>query len=283
MEAGEREPGELKPGTPRHMGGGSFVLMAGLVLGLVGVGIAMLGNARGADKYLLREVGISLAGLSVPLLFLGHLMGHEGVRWHRLAAWAGLGLCAAGLAGFVAFYPDHFNVPEGDRSLAPVLAYSVGLAVSAGSSFAALVADYVRHVQGLRAEKRARGDDEARSLSKADISRDIEEAMGKYRYTWGGIKEGETERRIKVSVHTDDLKILSGKFGRETVGSFAPAGDSLTRLSAFRGGRNRTGEINPAGVADAASALRALRTDPNRPVYKPGLVERVKGWFTRSG
>jgi hypothetical protein len=187
------------------------------------------------------------------------------------------------MLGFVAYYPDHFNVPQGDRSLAPVVAYSLGLAVSAGSSFAALVADYVRHIQFARADKRLRGDDEAKSLSKADIARDIEESMGKYRFTWGGIKEGETDRRIHVKTHEiAELKILSGKFGRETVGSFAAAGDSLTRLNAFRGGRNRTGEINPAGVADAASALRALRTDPNRPVYKPGLLERVKGWFTRS-
>ena len=145
----------------------------------------MVGNGREANKYLMREVGIALAGLAVPLLFLGHLLGHEGARWHRLAAWYGLALCAVGIAGFVRYYPYQFNVPQGDRSLGPVLSYSLGLAASAGASFAALVADYVRHVQLARAEKKeAHADeDEAKALSKADIAKDIEDALGKYRYT----------------------------------------------------------------------------------------------------
>ncbi|MGQ0536328.1 MAG: DUF7139 domain-containing protein [Methanobacteriota archaeon] len=266
---------------------GSFTLyIAGGVLVLAAVALLVFGQTYPATRdlqttrYFLREAGGAVAGAGTIVLFLGKLFALYTKRYMRLLGYAGALVSVVGVGGFLWAYPAHWGVPGvEDRSVPVAIVLTAGLALLVSATFAASVANLV-----LRSRVRgALWDTLGREPTDEEIDRDIEDALRKHRYTWGGIAvhQGEKGIRFKDEPIPREWEEIRWKLGREFDATDTRAFDAAKRqLDAFRGGRMRTGDLDLAGLDTNADSLRALRAalaakEADRP------WNRFKAWLHR--
>lgn len=261
--------GELLLGKAGRPGGGiathevrvsTGLVLGGVCLGLGGFAAIALGQGAAVPQEL-RELGAVLAGAGLLVLLWGILAGLPPHRTLRIIGLGGLVIGCLGLAAFSWAYPQNWGKPGlTDHTVTVLGTYVAGLVLIVAATFAALVSDFV-----LRMQARSRLRSElGREPTDDEIQRDIDEALRKHKVTWGGLSEDTTKGlKFRAEALPGDWKVFAPRFGRETVASGERAdavSSAVDALTHFRGGRQRSGEIAEGGSADAAEALRALRT-----------------------
>ncbi|HVL87138.1 MAG TPA: hypothetical protein VM681_03885 [Candidatus Thermoplasmatota archaeon] len=266
----------------------SFLLfVSGALLVLAALALVAWGQAYPADasqsmmRYWMRQTAGIAGGLGVCALFLGMLSAlytRAYMRWLGLAASA---TALAGVLGFAYAYPFAWGVPgQTDWSIPVSLALGVSLAVLIGTTFAAVASNVILRTQArgrLRAEL-------GREPTDDEIERDIDDALRRYRFTWGGLAEGQDASRglrIRDDPLPPEWQAMGWKLGRDEERADTTALDAAHRqLDAFRGGRLRHGELALGNLDASANALQALRAERSaKEAARPW--NRFKAWLRR--
>lgn len=228
-------------------------------------------------RYTLRQIGGLTAGLGVVVLFLGLLAALYTKRYMRWLGLAGGCVTVAGLAGFAWAYPFNWGVPgQPDWSGPVALTLLSGATTLIAATFAAMVSNMVLRM-------RVRGalrDEFGREPTDEEVNRDIDEALRRHRYTWGGIVErADHGLRFRDEPIPPEFLAMGWKERKHESGTEA-LDASQRMLNAFRGGRMRTGELDQGKLDASAGMLRRLR-DEKAAAEARKPWNRFKTWLRR--
>lgn len=187
-----------------HLYPGFYMLLGGVALGLSGLGLFLYSSSLPTPElYPWREVAVSLAALSAPLVFLGISFALPGRLAVRAVSLLGGAVSAAMIGAFVVHYPHNFNVPgtvNVDHAPLDASIYLAGIALLIASILVQLISYYVRRQQG------ESGDGEDWAGTDYDvpdwlIEKDIDDAMRLYPARWG---DGAGSAVKSISINVDD-------------------------------------------------------------------------------
>lgn len=277
-----------EPTSERAVYLGFTLFFGGIALGVVGLTVFLYSTGLEGSAPLfwqLREIALAAAFLGLPAFILSVVMLLPVGRRASLAAAGGATLCLLAVAGFVAVYPQSWNVRSGaDYSAQGIALYAAGLAVLVGATGSALVAQYLEraHPAGPQdasdrghAEAGA-GDPGTATVTDAEVRRDIEESMADTELSWGGVRKQETKR---LQITSPDEDVADGaSFERDLAKTGRTAGtdDAVAGLRQLQGGRRERAEGQ--GTDEQLEALKELRAaraaeasaDPE------GVLDRVR-------
>ncbi len=283
-----------EPVRERDVYVGFALFFGGIALGVVGLVVFLYsaGLEPGRDFFWqLREVALAAAFLGLPAFILSVIVLLPVGRRASAAAAGGAGVCLLAVGTFVAVYPEQWNVRAGaDYSAQGVALYAAGLAVLAGATGAALVAQYLERARttadadaegaaggrpGGSAAKRRRDAD----VSDAQVRRDIEESMAAAELSWGGVRKRET-RRLKIKTpdigETGDGPLRFERSTAKTARS-ASTDDAVAGLRKLQGGERKRAAGD--GTDDQLEALQRLRAERAAAEAGPppgGVIEQVR-------
>jgi hypothetical protein len=279
-----------------YLGFGLF--FGGIAFAGVGVLVFLWSSAypESADVFWqLREIAITLSAVGLPT-FLSSLVVLLPVdRRAKSAAAIGSVICLIGVAMFVLAYPYNWNVSGADASAQGVATYALGLVVLVASIGSALVTDYIERANadasasaggdaGATAATTDAGgsaaDDGEKSVSEAQVARDIEDAMAEAELSWGGVEKADTKR---LTFTTNDVEndIDTSSFDRVGANESRAEGegvdDAVSSLQQFRG--EETDQATGEGTdqqADALAQLREQQTEQEQATEQNGLSDRLR-------
>ncbi|MGM0591680.1 MAG: DUF7139 domain-containing protein [Halobacteriota archaeon] len=266
---------------------GFALFFGGIALGGVGILIFLLSGVVTADPafvYALREIGFAAAAAGLPVALLGIVVLLPGDTRMTYAAVAGLVVCGAAVALFVATYPEQWNVGggAGDYSAEGVAVYAVGLVAVVGSTAAALVGHQVERAAGGPVATEADADAQE-TVTDEDVERDIEEAMSNVELSWGGVEKRDGKRlqlntEVVDEVDRTGFENATAKTARANGGE---VDDAVAGLRQLRGEGNET--ASGSGTDDQTNALRELREQKRaEEAAKPdGWLARLKALLSR--
>lgn len=244
---------------------GFFLLLAGVALAVAGIVVFQ----TSVTDYGWREAAIVLASLSAPSIFLGIFWALPSKVAMRTIAVIGTGLCLIGTVLFSRFYPLQFNAPGNenlgfpDRTGLVIGVYAVGLVMLLAGTFTSLIGYYLSRITaGATGAGRAAGtgvefDPNAAyqyDIPDSVIERDIELAMKRYKYSWGGEGgSGAASQGLQINVPDEfepGVKI-GGKGIARTVSLETPQVDDATKK--LRGMRPQTDRSMSGAWADEST------------------------------
>jgi hypothetical protein len=258
---------EDKFGTPQSRGElytGFFLIIAGFILSIVGVGIFIAMSKR-ADlvSYNWRETGGVIAALGPPAIFVGISVTLPTKWTMRLLDALGIILAVVATILFMVFYPYKWNTSTGHEFWA-ILLYVGALACLLASTISSLIGYYVaRATAGMGGGSGAiDAPDYNYDIPDSVIERDIELAMRRYNVSWGGEgADAQSKAGIQFNVNDDFAPgtVIGGKGTARVVTLDAPQVDSATdKLRSIRGTKGTT-SIGTQDVDATTAALLKFR------------------------
>jgi hypothetical protein len=273
------EPGEDEVDEGRVRA--SFLLFAGgAVLAFLGTLVLAAGQlfpwtAEVSTRYVLRHVGGVALGVGATGLLLGLVAGLMPEGWIRWTAAAGAVVSLVGVGGFAYAYPTRWGVGA-DLSLPVVAVLLAGYTLLAGSAIASVAANLV-----LRERARDRLREKLdREPTDAEVAADVEEALRDSSWTWGGVEEdpskplevASAQESADVELHGWKLKL---DLEEEDGGRLD---ESVSALSAMRGGNEQTGEGQFDDADSKVQRLAQVQAEgPPEPARK-GRWGRLRDW-----
>lgn len=257
---------------------GFALFFGGLGLGLLG--LLLFTVERGVlpgEEFLLREIAFAAGALGLPIVLASVVVLLPADRRAAYVAAAGLAVTVAAIVFFVAVYPSNWNYGSPDYSLQGVAVYAVGLVSVLAATGSALVGYHIERVRGGPDDAAGTGDGaggEDPAVTRAQVERDIEDAMSSTEISWGGVEKVDTGRlTIRPDAELDGHNL--DQVGT-TVHRSSSVEDQLSALRGLQGGEQRTD--SGSGVDDQASALKELRARKRQEaeVEREGLWARLK-------
>lgn len=253
---------------------GVALVVAGIVIYTVGAGRVQAAPADNTTAYNIIEVGIVLALLGAPSIFLGIFWALPSKVSMRILAGIGSGLALLGAILFSYWYPLNINVQDSqvgqeDHTGLVVFMYALGGVLLLVGTFTSLIGYYVSRVAvgGAAGSGRGAGVGEFSSpeyqydIPDSVIEKDIELAMKRYKYAWGGEGgSGQSQTGIQINVSDEFEKgvVVGGKGVARTVHLETPQVDEATKR--LRGMRPSTGKsVSGAWAEDSTKALLEFR------------------------
>lgn len=258
----------------------SFLLFSGgaalAVLGTIALAAGQLYPAFGASspRYLLRLVGGTVLGIGATSFLLGVVSALIPRGWIRWTAAAGALVSLAGVAGYTYAYPMRWGINE-DLSLPVIALLLVGYGLLAGATLASLAANLVLRERA-REDLRRKLD---REPTDAEVARDVEEALQDSAWTWGGVREDDSKPLdVAGASDTADVELHGWKLKLDMEEDSASLDDSVTRLSAMRGGQQQTGDAELGDADSKSQRLAEIKAQgPPEPATK-GRWARLRDW-----
>lgn len=256
-----------------YAGFGTFFL--GLGLGLAGIVIFLFSTNLNETAYALREIAVVTGAIGAPALLIGIVVLLPVDRRMLVIAAAGSVICGLGLIRFVSVYPTNFNVPGPDATAQVVAVYSVGLVLVVAATAAALIAHRVEQATDTVASHDG-DDDDAETVSDAEVEADIERELENAEISWGGVEKRETRRlKLDTSALDDVDRENLPESSIETRTSDSSVNDAVSQLQGLQGGNMNTASGD--STDDQAAALSELKqqqqatTEPD-----PTRLERLR-------
>lgn len=227
-------------------------------------------------RFVLRHVGGVVAGLGAVMLFTGLVAALSTRPYMRVLAAVGAVVSLAGVAGFGYAYPWRWGVGA-DLSVPVIVVLTVGFAVLVAATFAAVVSNLILR-QRVRQQLR---EDLGREPTDEEVARDIEEAMERYRYTWGGVRE-DTTRGLTIDTEpAEGFVVTNWKLSRDVEDDDLPSAlRSTSTLLAFRGLSSKEGELDVGSMDTDAASLVALRQE-KASAEANRWTRRLRAWLAR--
>lgn len=287
-----------EPASERDVYVGFALFFGGIALGAVGLVVFLYSTGLEPATpfyWQLREIAISAAFLGLPAFILSVIVLLPVGRRARLAAVGGGVLCLLAVGAFIAVYPGNWNVQGAtDYSAQGVALYAAGLAVLAGSTGSALVAQYLERarptavdaVDGESAASEAGGAGGGASgrrdadVTDEQVRRDIEESMERTDLSWGGVRKRETKR---LKIRTPDVEAAEAEasgFDRNNAKTARSSGtdDAVAGLRQLQGGERK--QAAGTGTDDQAEALKQLKAEreaaAEEPADRGGVLGQVR-------
>lgn len=261
-----------EPASERDVYAGFALFFGGIALGAVGLVTFLYsaGLTPGTPFFWqLREIALAAAFLGLPAFILSVIVLLPVGRRASVAAAAGGAICLLAVAGFVAVYPEQWNVRTGaDYSAQGIALYAVGLSVLVGATGSALVAQYLERARptpvptGGEGDQASAGAGEAGGRRDADatdaqVRRDIEESMEQAELSWGGVRKRETKRLTITTPDIDPAERPSLDQTTAKTGRSESTDDAVAGLRKLQGGEHKTAA--GSGTDDQLAELKRLR------------------------
>lgn len=267
--------GQLAEAYRRHFGGtqssaqlygGFAAFFAGAALGLVGIMVVLSGDFLIEESSSRYKIGILIASLGMPLLFMGLQLTLPSRLVIHVLAGLGAAVCLAGVILFTQAWPGQWGPrAELDRSGQVIGVYTLGLVLLVTTTAMALVVNFVsRHMvlPGHELDDDLFADPD-RPVTMDEVMRDIEREVARQKLTWGGV-EGDRLPREFLKLRADfgpDATVSHGRAGKITETMANEMDLAFTSLARLRGteGRETADEDDTSVAIDALKALRRAR------------------------
>ncbi len=252
--------------TPVQLYGGLTSFFAGCAMGLIGILIVLSGDILIEEVATRYKVGILIAALGMPLLFMGLQLTLPSRFIIHAIAGAGAMVCLVALLLFNQAWPDQWGPrAEDDRSIQVIGIYTLGLVLLVTTTAMALVVNFISRHMVLPGQEL---DDDLftdpdRPVSMEEVLRDIEREVGRQKLTWGGMEDDRLPREyLKLKADFGPGATVSqGRAGTVTKTQAKEMDVAFTSLARLRGteGREVSGDDDTAMAIDALRALKAAR------------------------
>jgi hypothetical protein len=218
----------------------SLVFLAGLLLSVTGIAFSIYVNlSRISDPGEIRlAFGLIGVGLAVTLTGLNMMIRFRS-EYSTYAVIAGFLLSSAGIAGFIFIYPDLWYYPNVSYV---VTAYTVGIALLVGNSFANVVLNLIEKKPVMREE-----------FSPEEIEKEVERVID------------ESMRRIiefsDSGLRFRDVDTAGFRLGRtfdEKRGEMRVIGDSVPEVEALRLLKTGTIEVDDKEIDTDSKLLKEV-------------------------
>lgn len=270
------------PQRRRDIYAGFGLFFAGLGLALAGIVVFLYSATLDPTSdafYSIRELAGVSASIGLPGLLLGIVVLLPVDRRMLAVASGGAVICAVAVARFVSVYPLNWNVETApDYSAQVVAIYSVGFVLLIAATGVALVAHRVdRAAESTQTEPTA--DDEAETVTDAEVQRDIDRELADTELSWGGVQKRETTRLELDTSTVDDVdRERLPESSSETRTAADGVDDAVNQLRGLQGGE--TEAVSGESTDDQAAALRELREQQRESdKAESSVVDRIRELF----
>jgi hypothetical protein len=270
-----------EPETRRDVYIGFGLFFAGIAIGVVGLALFLYSGTQTAESSLFwqfREIAIVFAMLALPAVAVSVAVLLPVGRQTMGASIAGAAICVVAVGWFTFVYPFEWTAAGND--IAVIGIYAVGIALLAGSTGSALVAQYIDRVSGFdrgqAVDTTTETEDE--TVSDERVATDIEEALSNSTLTWGGIEKEPATKRLKLNLPETDLDQPNTGEPSERRSAGDDVDSAVAELRQLQGNDQKTARTDSPD--EQVTALTEFRRDQEEDDIETGVGEE-RGFFER--
>lgn len=268
-----------EPDTRRDIYVGFGLFFAGIAIGVIGFILFLYSGTQPTESsafWQFREVALVCAMLALPTVAVSvAVLLPVGSRTMG-ASLAGAAICVVAVGGFTLVYPFEWTAAGNDLTIIGI--YAVGLALLAGATGSALVAQYIDRVNGVTPEEETGAVTETEEVSDEQVAADIEEAMSSSTLTWGGIEQEPATKRLKLNLPETDFGQPDTGSPTEKRSAGADVDSAVAELRQLQGNDQKTARAESPD--EQVTALTEFRRQRETADIETG-VEEEKGVLKR--
>lgn len=255
-----------EPGRPVDVYAGFALFFGGIALASVGLLLFLWSATLPSDAtrfWQLREIAITLAAVGLPAFVLSVVVLLPVSRRVEFLAGAGATVCLVAIGVFIWAYPSQWNVTRpADYSAQGISIYAGGLAGLVAATGSALVAHHIERRSAAAPESESEAASATaepdETVTRAQVERDIDEALSNTELTWGGVERERDPRRLRLKTpEVEDIATAQSEASANTARSEG-VDDAVAGLRQLQGGGPKQAS-SEAVVDDQTAALRELR------------------------